>query len=219
VPRATSETVPVAAPRAPMGVSRRLLRVWVAWTTSFLAFPFGGLAGGALAGRVDNPRAALIGGLATGLVVGAGQTLALALGGWQHKRLGWVLATGAGQAIGLLVGAAAVGYRIGLADLAVMGTLTGIPTGIAQAFALPASLRHRWAWAAPAPLLWGLGWTMTTLAGVDVEQQYTVFGATGALTYSALSGLVLVALWRLNTPNGPNRHPLPTQAAEGSEVN
>jgi hypothetical protein len=72
-----------------------------------------------------------------------------------HRRLGWVLATGAGQAVGLLAGAAAVRYGTGLADLALMGVLTGIPTGIAQAFALPAGLRHRWAWAAAAPILWG----------------------------------------------------------------
>jgi hypothetical protein len=82
-----------------------------------------------------------------------------------------------------------------------MGALTGIPTGIAQAFALPPSLRHRWAWAAVAPILWGLGWTVTTLIGIDVEQQYTEFGLSGALTYSALSGLVLVALVRFSTPN------------------
>jgi hypothetical protein len=144
-------------PATATAVGRRLLRIWLVWTASFLAFPLGGLAGRAIVGPVDNPRAALIGGLATGLVIGAGQTLALALalGGWRHRRLGWVLATGAGQAVGLLAGAAAVRYGTGLADLALMGVLTGIPTGIAQAFALPAGLRHRWAWAAAAPILWG----------------------------------------------------------------
>jgi hypothetical protein len=153
-------------------------------------------------------------------VIGAAQTLALALalGGWQHRRLGWVLATAAGQAVGLLVGAAAVGYRTGLADLAVMGSLTGIPTGIAQAFALPPSLRHRWAWAAVAPILWGLGWTVTTLIGIDVEQQYTEFGLSGALTYSALSGLVLVALVSSAPRAGPNRHPESTHR-DRTEVN
>ena len=68
-----------------------------------------------------------------------------------------MLSTGAGLAVGLLVGAAAVGYRTGLADLAVMGAITGIPTGIAQAVALPAGLGYRWAWAAVAPIFWGLG--------------------------------------------------------------
>jgi hypothetical protein len=49
-----------------------LIRLWVAWTASFLAFPLGGLAGRAIAGLVDNPRAALIGGVATGLVTTGG---------------------------------------------------------------------------------------------------------------------------------------------------
>jgi hypothetical protein len=44
------------------------------------------------------------------------------------------------------------------------------------------------------PLLWSLGWTVTTLVGVDVEKQYTHFGITGALTFSALSGLLLHVL-------------------------
>jgi hypothetical protein len=64
----------------------------------------------------------------------------------------------------------------------------------------------------------GLGWTVTTVAGVDVEQRYTVFGATGALTYSALSGLVLVALVMLSMPNRFDRHAEPTHAAKGSEA-
>jgi hypothetical protein len=196
----------------------RFLRIWLIWTASFVAFPLGGLAGRAIAGGVDNPRAALVGGLATGLVIGAGQTLALALGGWQHRRLGWLLATGGGQAVGLLAGAAAVGYRTGLADLVVMGALIGIPTGIAQAWALPESLSHRWTWAAAAPLFWGLGWAVTSLAGVDVEQQYTVFGATGALICSALSGLLLVALVRLSTPDRVDRHVEPTHVAKRSAV-
>jgi len=41
------------------------------------------------------------------------------------------------------------------------------------------------------PLLWALGWTVTTLAGIDVDQQFTIFGASGAITFSALSGALL----------------------------
>ena len=72
-----------------------------------------------------------------------------------------------------------------------MGLLTGVPLGVAQAVAFP---RPRWIWALTTPLLWALGWTITTLVGVDVETQYTIFGSTGAITVSALSGLVLFAL-------------------------
>ena len=49
-------------------------------------------------------------------------------------------------------------------------------------------------WAAAMPLLWALGWTVTTLAGIAVDQQFTIFGASGAVTFSALSGLLLLHL-------------------------
>jgi hypothetical protein len=41
------------------------------------------------------------------------------------------------------------------------------------------------------PPLWALGWTATTLGGIDVDRQFTIFGAYGAITFSALSGLLL----------------------------
>ena len=44
------------------------------------------------------------------------------------------------------------------------------------------------------PALWALGWSVTTLGQIHVEQQFTIFGAYGALTFSALSGLLLHAL-------------------------
>jgi hypothetical protein len=72
-----------------------------------------------------------------------------------------------------------------------MGALTGLVLGPAQALALPRSTRMRWAWAAALPALWALGWTTTTLGGIAVDQQFTIFGAYGAVTFSALSGLVL----------------------------
>jgi hypothetical protein len=95
------------------------------------------------------------------------------------------------MSLGLLLGAATVGYRTSLAELALMGALTGLVLGVAQAIALPRHTQLRWAWAAALPLLWALGWTVTTLAIVGVDEQFTVFGATGAVTFSALSGLLL----------------------------
>ena len=44
------------------------------------------------------------------------------------------------------------------------------------------------------PLLWPLGWIVTTLAGIPVEEQFTIFGASGAVTFSALSGILLQQL-------------------------
>lgn len=164
------------------------LRTWLLWSAAFLAFPFAGLAGTGVAGRVDDAGAALVGGTVTGLVIGAAQALA------SRRRLyppRWIPATAVGMGVGLMLGAWAVDYGTSLADLAVMGALTGLVLGPAQALALPARAVHRWAWAVAMPALWALGWAVTTLAGVHVEEQFTVVGVSGALTFSALSGLLL----------------------------
>jgi hypothetical protein len=164
------------------------LRPWLTWSAGFLAFPVAGLVGAAPLGRVDDPTAALIGGALTGLVLGAGQAFA-SRGRLDPRR--WAAATAVGMGLGLMVGASAVDYGTTLADLALMGALTGILLGPAQALALPQHSHLRWVWAAALPLLWALGWTATTLGGIAVDRQFTVFGAYGALTFSLLSGLLL----------------------------
>ena len=184
------------------------VRRWLTWTAGFLAFPLAGLAGTAVAGRVDSPLAALLGGAVTGLVIGLGQ--ALASRGSLDART-WVPATGVGMSAGLLLGASVVGYGTSLADLALMGALTGLVLGPAQALALPRGTR-RWVWAAALPALWALGWTVTTLGGISVEQQFTVFGAYGAITFSALSGLLLQVLLPSPTPAGSPTASIPSEA-------
>ena len=190
-------------------VRASFLRTWLLWTAGFLAFPLAGLAGTAVAGRVDSPLAALLGGTVAGLVIGAGQALV------SRRRLDprwWVPATAIGMGLGLVLGAALVGYRTSLADLALMGALTGLVLGIAQAIALPRETRLRWVWAAAMPILWALGWTATTLGGIAVEQQFTVFGAYGAVTFSALSGLLLQPL----LPHRPAADPHPTDTVKAA---
>jgi hypothetical protein len=184
------------------------LRTWLIWTAGFLAFPLAGLAGAGVAGRLDDPTAALLGGAVTGLVIGTGQVLA-SRGRLDIRR--WVPATGVGMALGLLLGAGAVGYDTSLGDLALMGALTGLVLGPAQALALPPGTRMRWMWAAAMPALWALGWTTTTLGGIAVDKQFMVFGAYGAVTVSALSGLLLLVL----VPGRPRPQvtaPAPVQA-------
>lgn len=172
-------------------VSSFPLRSWLLWTAGFVAFPVAGLAGTAAVGRVDSPVAALIGGAVAGLVIGVGQTLA----GWRRLELRkWVPATAAGMGVGLLLGASVVGYDTSLGSLALMGALTGLVLGPVQALALPRGARRRWVWAVAMPPLWALGWTTTTLGGIAVGEQFTIFGAYGALTFSALSGLLLLGL-------------------------
>ena len=170
------------------------------WTAGFLAFPIAGLAGAAPLGRVDDPVAALVGGAITGLVLGAGQSLV------SSHRLNprrWVPATAIGMALGLLLGATYVDYGTSLADLALMGVLTGMVLGPTQALALPPYTQMRWAWAAAVPALWALGWTATTLGGIAVSEQFTVFGAYGALTFSTLSGVLLHRLLPVRAVTAP----------------
>jgi len=181
----------VTTTQASAASRRSHLRSWLIWTAGFVAFPLAGLAGTGVAGRVDSPVAALFGGTVAGLVIGVGQTLA-SRGRLDIRR--WAPATATGMGLGLLLGAVPVGYGTSLADLALMGALTGLVLGPAQALALPPTTRHRWVWAVAMPALWALGWTTTTLGGIAVDNQFTVFGAYGAITFSALSGLLLLRL-------------------------
>jgi hypothetical protein len=185
------------------------LRTWLIWTAGFLAFPLAGLAGTAVVGRVDSPVAALVGGAVAGLGIGLGQTLA-SRGRLDIRR--WVPATGIGMGLGLLLGAVVVGYQTSLPDLALMGALTGLVLGPAQAWALPRRTRMRWAWAAAMPALWALGWTTTTLGGIAVDEQCTVFCAYGAITFSALSGLLLPMLLPERPSAGTPAAPKPAGA-------
>jgi hypothetical protein len=162
------------------------------WMAGVIAFPIGGLAGRAVGGPVDDLAAALLGGGATGAVVAAGQWLAAGQRLRDVRPGGWIAASGVGHGVGLAAGSALVGYGTELGQLAVMGLVAGAGLGVAQAHRLrgvDAALARRWAVA--VPVAWAVGWTVTTAAGVDVERQYTIFGATGAVAAMALLGLAI----------------------------
>jgi len=175
-------------------------KAWLLWTAGFVAFIIGGALATATTGRVNDLGSALVGGLIAGAVIGTGQWLLA------RRLLGnpqtWIPATALAMAIGLAVGAWAVGYGTSLGELALMGFITGIPLGAAQAYLLRDRLANAWVWAAAMPLLWALGWTVTTVGGIDVDQQFAVFGAYGAITFMALSGVLLDRL-RATTPVAP----------------
>ncbi len=183
---------------------------WLLWSVGFLAFPIAGLAGTAAGGRVSNPVSALIGGAVCGVVIGFGQVLA------SRRRLNplnWVPLTGIGLGVGLLLGSTVVDYRTTLPELALMGAITGIVLGAAQAMGLPPRTRRRWLWALGMATLWALGWTVTTLAGVNVEAQFTNFAAIGAVTVTVLSGLLLHFLLPFHPASGMWLRSRPTSTA------
>jgi hypothetical protein len=165
-------------------------KAWLLWTAGFVAFIIGG---------------ALATGLVAGAVIGTGQWLVA------RRLLGnpqaWIPATALAMGIGLGVGAWVVGYGTSLGELALMGFITGIPIGVAQAYLLRDRLANAWAWAAAMPLLWALGWTVTTAGGIDVDQQFAVFGAYGAITFMALSGVLLDRLRATTSPAAPAPDP------------
>lgn len=205
---ATGNRTGMAAKSAPgqtTGDPRRFdVKGWLLWTAGFVSFPVAGIAAQAAVGRINDAVAALIGGLVAGAVIGTGQWLAA-------RRLlavprAWIPATAAAMGIGLLAGAAAVGYGTSTGELALMGAITGLPLGAAQAFLLRGRIARPWAWAAAMPLLWALGWTITAAAGIAVGNQYAVFGAFGAITFMALSGALLYRL-RAATPAAPPPQP------------
>jgi hypothetical protein len=183
------------------------LKAWLLWTAGFLAFPIGGALATGVAGRINDVGSALIGGMVAGAVIGTGQWLVA-------RRLldpgTWIPATAVAMGIGLAVGAWVVGYGTSLGELALMGAITGIPLGAAQAYLLRDRLANAWVWAAAMPVLWALGWTVTTAGGIDVDRQFAVFGAYGAITFMALSGVLLDRLRAATSPPAPA--PAPNRA-------
>jgi hypothetical protein len=186
--------------------SRR--RTWATWTATFLAFPPSGAAA-LLAGPVDGLASALLGGAIAGSGIGLAQWLVLrrVLPG-SHA---WAPATALAVAGGLLAGGATVSWQTNLSALAVQGAVTGAVVGAAQALVLARAGASRAAagWAVAAPALWALGWAVTTLAGVDVERHYAVFGATGALVHAAASGAILARLLPVARPADGSSEPAP----------
>jgi hypothetical protein len=164
------------------------------WMPTFLGFPLGGLLAELIAGPVEGLAPALLGGAITGLVLGAVQ--AWGMGAIAPPAGRWIGATTVGLSAGLAAGSAAVGYGTSLAELAVQGAICGLAIGTAQALVLRGRAAYLWAPALSA--LWALGWAVSTSIGIDVETQYTVFGASGALVVTAATA-VLPALLATRT--------------------
>ncbi len=177
------------------------------WAAVALAFPLAGLLGWAIGGPVDEVRAALVGGAITGAGLGAVQWWAAdgALGG----PAAWTGSSAAGYAGGLAAGAGLVGYDTDLAALAVMGLVSGAVLGAAQGLVLArrGALGPAAVWGLAMPALFALGWCATSGAGIGVEDQFTVFGAAGAVVFTLLSGVLLarVGPTRALAPEVPAR--------------
>jgi len=179
------------------------------WCLSFVGFPIGGLVAEAIVGPIDEVWSAVIAGAIAGAAIGAAQWFALRQIGLDastsglfvrsNGALAWIGMTAGGLALGLGVGVAIFDYGTSVGDLAVLGAVSGLGVGAAQWLVLRDHIRAGVLWIVGIAALWALGWTITTSIGVDVESKWAVFGASGAITVTVLSGILLWFLTRLNT--------------------
>jgi hypothetical protein len=162
---------------------------------TFVGFPLGGLTTDLLVGPIDRPVRALLGGLLTGAILGAVQ--AWGLGRNRPSPVRWVAATAVGLMAGLVAATLLVDFRTGLADLALQGAVCGAAVGTLQAVVLRPAL-GRWvlAWPVALAAIWAAGWAITTAAGIQVGQQFSVFGSSGAVVVTALTAVLPIVLDR-----------------------
>jgi hypothetical protein len=146
------------------------------WLLTIPAFPLAGLAALAVAGEIDGPGRAALGGLVAGAVLGAAQVLALRTGA------AWALRSAAGLAAGSALGALLTGAGTSGAELAVYGAAGGLGLGLAQA-----SLSRDRLWPLLVAGALALGWVTTWGVGVDVERGYAVPGLGGATVFVLLT--------------------------------
>jgi hypothetical protein len=172
----------------------KIVLLWMVVTLA--SFPPFGLLGWTIAGHIDGVGPALFGGAVTGAGIGLVQWVFL------RRDLGmsfiWIVDTSIGLAAGLAIGAAVVGYGTSAGDLAIMGAITGAGVGIAQGVLLLNRFTLWGAWIAAMPVLFAMGWFITEAAGIKVEDQWPVFGASGCIAFGLLSGLLLMAGEREN---------------------
>ena len=189
--RASSPSSDPAEQRSHQNPSERRTFPGWRWMAVWPAFPVAGLVGWTIGGHVDAVGAALVGGALTG--AGLAAVLWWAAKGALGSPAPWIGASAVGYAGGLAAGAALVGYETDLGALALMGLVSGAALGAAQGLVLARQGRRALAlpWAAAMPVLFALGWSAATVTGIGVDDQFTVFGAGGALVFTLLSGLLL----------------------------
>jgi hypothetical protein len=185
VPTARVATIASTADRR----ARYSFRPWYKWLLTALAFPPSGYIAHLVAGRVDSVPAALLNGVIAGTGIGAAQWALL-----RHRGVSpiWIVATAIGLGAGLATGAELVSYKTDITSLATMGAVCGLAVGIAQGATLR-NAKRMLGWSAVNAALWALGWTITTAGGIDVSQQWAVFGAYGCFTLAFLQSTIVRA--------------------------
>jgi hypothetical protein len=156
------------------------------WLPTFLAFPIGGYLSWVTLGSLTDPVTAAAGGLVAGAVTGAAQAFALGIG----RR--WAVLTAAAMSVGTTLGAVATGAGTELAELMLSGLIAGAAVGAAQSTLLAATRRVAAAWTAVTAASWSVAWLVSwAVIGINADQGFYVFGSSGALVATVLTGLAL----------------------------
>jgi hypothetical protein len=162
---------------------------WLRWLPTFLGFPIGGLFTSLSVGPIHTPLEALLGGLLAGAVIGLAQWLGLR----SIHRVSpfWIVATSLGLGAGLALSVTLLGTETQTAPLLARGVVTGFFVGAAQALVLR-NLPNPVTWTLALTLLWPVAWFITSLViRQNLASDYAVFGASGAVVFTVLSGFVL----------------------------
>jgi hypothetical protein len=160
------------------------------WLPTFLAFPLGGFLSLLVFGSSASPLAALGGGVIVGAAIGAAQWLALGrVAGWR-----WFAVTTIVVAVGNLVAWLLIGPPSTMPAAALTGLIVGALVGVAEALTLTMRPLARLAWAVTVALSWALGWAITALVIVDLDRGHFIFGSSGAIVATMITGVVLRSL-------------------------
>jgi hypothetical protein len=158
------------------------------WLPTFLAFPLGGLLAIEIVGGLDGRLAGAAGGAISGAVLGLAQWLALRPYGVGRD---WIAVTSAATAVGMFMAAAVTGAGARVVDVVVIGAIAGSVVGAAQSGLLTRSREAAAAWTVVTAAAWAVGWLMTSQVIVDLDRGHHVFGSSGAIVATLLTGLAL----------------------------
>jgi hypothetical protein len=178
----------------------------IRWLFSFIGFPLGGWLAIETVGGVDGAASGAAAGALAGVVIGIVQGFALK----EHASIaGWTIHTTVGLSAGMAAAGAITQGGTSVADLMLTGLIAGTAVGAAQAPVLTTSRRAAIAWVGVVAGAWSLGWLTTANVIVDADRGYTMFGASGALVATVLTGLAL----RRMLPATPRTTPLVAAAS------
>lgn len=149
----------------------------LAWVLAFLAYPAGGILGAGVA-LAAGPA---VGAAAAAAVIGAAQGAVLGVLSRPRAAVAWIAASALAGGLGWVVAHALIPQTSGPASAAVIGGISGLAIGLAQALVMEGRSLVRAAWVPLFGVAWAAGNAVSESIGVDTAA-WPVFGAAGAIT-------------------------------------